>query len=225
MKNFFSPMRSVVVIGALLIGTFVLSTGWAENTPQLEIEKNADMVAYQKEFSNNAAWIADKKKLGDLSISTKEQCENAWNILWPWAKKGNIFARYGIFSMQTMMHGPDMMLPGSTRDALSRFRDIKITGAYALRYRDEYPGTLIDQKYIASLMLDHIKEPNIRTCFEKDPTQACTQMAVKGGYLPSFQAFAEQVDIFIAAGKKPACRYDNPKRLDGDARYSIQERK
>jgi len=74
-----------------------------------------------------------------------DDCESAWNILWPLAKSGNVEARYHLYGAVVGKIVP----PGVTKDPSSSYRHTLALSAYAaLRPREDYDsGTPSDGRF------------------------------------------------------------------------------
>ena len=166
-------------------------------------------VAFSKDVDT---WESDKKKIENMS--GESACEDRWNIIWKWAKKGNLEARYYMFVLMVPL--PDMSslcVPSYDKDSASYRRDLLIWAAYSL---DFVPGDEMGDEYIkirdsyredtkmwiGDLGKESEKVQNLIKCIESKKNN-CTEVAVEYGFVPSFKDYAKQVDALLNVGFLP----------------------
>ncbi len=162
---------------------------------------------------DDPAWLADKARLEKLSsenLSEEKECQVTWDILWNWAKKGNLEARADLFyySFPAGLHAPQLYMPGLL-DEISRNRHTIILGIHSL-------GVQLDNK-LQPLYIEHsnkifnrllnygLKGQGFLKCLTLYPREECAQLAQDRALVPKFDEYAAEIDALIAQGMKPKC--------------------
>lgn len=185
---------------------------------------------------DSSEWLADKTKLEDVmaseEINDEERCETVWNILWPWAKKGNYEARRWLtMLLLPMFHGNSITMPTGKEN---RLRDGVIMAAYSLsntvsKNKEEGIAYSLDEAATSRALTFLIDESLKRAFPDKDPKyfrdedflkciayrgifdepiEQCVSSAVEGGLFPTFEEYASGIDEAIAEGKKAKCNFN-----------------
>lgn len=151
------------------------------------------------------SWENDKLTLEKLAPSTPEGCNQIFNILWDWSKKGNLAAKRSLLMYMTMFEGPYMTLPAPTRDDLSRHRHYVILALHSIDtdLNDEGLNYLRD---IYLMFGPRIKPSGeLDECIKTTKSKECVVRATKSNEIPSFEMFSKEIDLAIDAGYKAMC--------------------
>lgn len=145
-------------------------------------------------------WVEESNRVINSPVDTG--CQERWDVLWAWAKKGNLQARNALAGLA--MWGA--LIPPTGRENVARY--VLILGVHSLGYHDDYPGTEAQNKELIEWIKqskNFSKKEAFLTCITKEASQTCTQIAVDAEFVPSFDDFAKVIDQAIAKGNKPAC--------------------
>lgn len=181
---------------ALMAGALFL-TGVA----QAQVEPSAQENLELHQRWDNPQWLHDRAK----AAASGTACQERWDILWSWAKKGNLQARNGLLATLSPWT-PFTRTPLAPDDDSQTVWVRVLLAIHQLGYRED---AAID---LEKTVLDHIgtwKHKGVarfEACYRKNPSPDCTAIAVEEGMVPAFDVFAKQVDARIAAGAKPVCR-------------------
>jgi len=158
-------------------------------------------VAYAQKESD---WEITKNKAASL-INSKD-CANAWQLIWPWARKGNIEARA---ILATAIYAAGLIPPNSTSDAITLFRHSLILSVHGSANGDpaalELLHALLREKLISDMGGSVLEGClNIGT-----PPSKCVENAVIDGFVPSFYDYAREIDTLSRAdwSLKASCRH------------------
>lgn len=150
-------------------------------------------------------WAADKARLEQLA--NEGRCEGYWDVLWPWAKKGNDEARELL--LVSLLPGPHMegvCSPGSQCDFVTHMRDIIIVAVHAspIQYK-EYKEAV--NSYFQQWGFEDVKQgKEFMECFNNTTSDKdCASLAVGANIVPSFEEYAAQIDAMLADGLKSKC--------------------
>jgi hypothetical protein len=210
----------------ILALTFFLNTlsdtAFAEqkNTTPPTVKSQSANLSEEIIYDNNPEWLADKARLEKLSndSSSEHACQVAWDILWPWAKRGNLEARLTL-SHAVMFGG--WILPNSTADVLSIMRDFIILSVHGTGYKekkDEHTDEISDQAYSALSRIFDRTADDFLLCIKKSRTQECAHTAAEDRLVPPFDEYAEQIDFALAHGKKVRCLGSIGDHIDNEGR-------
>lgn len=163
--------------------------------------------------------FADSQIIGDWE-SAKTQgtsavesgdCALAWNLIWPWARKGQVEAR-AILAGGVVV--AELTPPGSGKDAISRFRHAVILAVHGAAEGDRTATELLDGFLRIDIVLDMGGRP-LKRCFEAGILPAtCVGEAVKSGFVPDFRDYAREVDAVSksAGAAQASCGSGNKNR-------------
>lgn len=172
--------------------------------------------AFPSYAAGDEAWLKDKIKLEKLA--SEGICDQHWDLLWPWAKQGNMEARRILFTISAVqLHMPEVYPPGRSGDLVSHLRDIIILGLHSLPKQNS--GTITNQDkvfietltefiryYISTFQLNSAnKAEKFIECWSKEKTQKCTKLAVDNGFIPSWESYSAEIDALIDKGMKSTC--------------------
>lgn len=163
---------------------------------------------FLKDWEKDKAYIEKLNRSEDLS-----KCDLYYNILWGWAKKGNLNARNTLF-MQLISHpwqSDNFFLPTATWDVMTKNYYLNTLAVHQIgsdeeknkEYIDFFGGNIIDFQIKDSYGLK--PDSDFGKCMSKERSQKCVEEAVKDGLIPSFDRFARQIDALYAAGFMPIC--------------------
>ncbi|MCG7870491.1 MAG: hypothetical protein JAZ11_00125 [Candidatus Thiodiazotropha lotti] len=157
---------------------------------------------------DNPEWLADKARLE--SLTEENRCEEQWNILWKWAKRGNMQARSMIYFL--MVPSPDMApiyAPGNSGDFMSSIKDIVVVAVHSHDYRTSLSNDDVysEAAYELYKQVGFDKSFRGRKYLEcvKAEKKDCAEVAVEEKLVPSFNDYAAQIDAFIAEGMTITC--------------------
>lgn len=141
----------------------------------------------------------DIKKQALVAVNSND-CETAWNLIWPWAQRGNLEARA---ILATSMVVAKLTPPSNSDDAISRFRHFIILAVHGAANGDsaavEVLYSLIKDKQIMD-----IGGRKLIRCFDahKEPL-FCVEEAVKDGFIPSFEDYVKEIEIMSKFSNLP----------------------
>lgn len=156
----------------------------------------------------SSGWLAVKERFGNLGNAGR--CDEQWDVLWPWAKKGKGEARaLLLFIMVPPPDMPHVFAPGNTGDFVSRMRDAEIMAIHSYDYK---PNEKVHEAYedvvyqlgVNAGFADSIEGREFLACV-KSKSKSCADIAVKGKLVPSFEDYARQVDALINQGFESTC--------------------
>lgn len=174
-------------------------------------------------------WAEDRVRL-DKFIE-EGRCSEYWNIIWPWAKKGNAEARFNLlFRTVGFMHMDQILLPGSGDDYVSRMRNWTIMAVYAQEYYHNMPSNIPNHDFLLEYRQAMIKifelagfreaqgGDEFLSCVEARGGN-CSAIAIKNKLVPSFEEYAAQIDAFMVQGMQSRCKEDQKSRQYKDLKY------
>ncbi len=160
-----------------------------------------------------AEWQAASTAMSRISnsnISADQKCQSNWDIVWPLAKKDNLAARFSLYeafsNWLTLSYKEGSTHQISRSDMLSNLFFYSL-GAPEMNAEMElmrdhykkYPAVINDY----SPVLSH--DQAVLQCVLEKATQECTQMLVARASIPSFDRFAEEIDLLISSGAQIKC--------------------
>lgn len=157
--------------------------------------------------SNDPAWIIDKQKLEKI-----QECSDVWDILWPWAKSGNLEARTMLYTYTVVSsaYNSKFLLPGESGDLVTKMRNILILGVHSEDYKetsnsDDAVRSVVRSMYKQYEFDARDKGKKFLQCLDSKGTKNCSKLAVEAGLVPSFENYAKQIDAFVNAGMEVQC--------------------
>lgn len=160
-------------------------------------------------------WVADREKLARIS---DENCQEAWDILWPWAKKGNLEARLKLLGL---VQWGIVTVPGHA-DSASRWRDMSILTIHSSGYEGNIKNVAPEDPRLTTFVSAdfQIIYRDFLECYQKGDSIQCAEKAVKNKRVPSFSDYAEEIDGLVARGHRAYCLdYENRKELEARRGY------
>ncbi|MEK7801996.1 MAG: hypothetical protein AAB276_06035 [Pseudomonadota bacterium] len=155
-----------------------------------------------------AKWEKNNKIFNNWYLNEPDGCNKVFNFLWVESKKGDLEARYFLLGQMTMMHGPLMLLPGDSKDYLTRQRNYIIMAVHSIGSILEKQDNIKSNDFIASFY-DGIKgfssKSDFGKCMLQSRSQKCVQYVLIEERVPSFESFAREIDLFINAGYEAQC--------------------
>lgn len=158
---------------------------------------------------NDSDWASAKARFEELG--QEGECEKLWNVLWPWAKAGNLEARLYLFLITTPP--PDVPFaypPGSDGSYIERIRDSFILSIHSYGYEFESEDmsnmyhkerwNIYEQLGIKNTMTGR----RFLECI-KEESRDCVDIAVKEKIVPSFHDYARGIDMFLDRGFGSTC--------------------
>lgn len=214
-------MKNFIVAAALVLTMMTATVALASNEapkPVYDSASDPEWVAFINQTrTQNRQWLKDQA-----------HCAETWDMLWPWAKKGNYEARGLLLALTvSMMHMNSLVPPGSDpKNRAAHDTDIIIMGAHTMPLTkkdsphlfldpdsgEEYPGANFPFSY-ATYLIENRRLPNEKKqpyldCLKETPSHACADIAVKDGLVPSFEEYAAKIDALMAKGIKASCIID-----------------
>lgn len=176
----------------IIFSSFATAQG-AENIPvDSEITSALKPPNYPDKVDGKVvpAWVDAKSHLQALD---KEDCSGVWDLLWPWAKKGNLEARVLLFNA---MINDGVTPPGRVDYDFKKYTHDAL--AMAL-YSYGYDGTAADDFYRKAEVMWSVygKWPDLtpfRLCVVEAKSSTCVAHAVSAGFIPSFDEYAKEID-------------------------------
>jgi hypothetical protein len=166
-----------------------------------------------------ASW--KHEALNRASELLKENCGQAWNIVWPLAKSGNEEAQYFIFSW--LFNTPKLRLPGDVFDSREspQYRTLSVYAAAATTEFNEMMLAANSNwrrnfaKYIVATV-PGAGGQSVAQCYENNKSgKECQQLAVSLGVVPSFKEFATNLDqTFRETGTRARCMFPHGEMVD-----------
>lgn len=158
--------------------------------------------------------LSDENKINNLSGD--ENCVARWDILWDWAKKGEMKARFTL--LVSMMPLPDtgaVRMPGNNGDYVSNSKDVITMAVHSWEYIGDsdneskefvknYKAVILNVFMMAGL--DRIESgKKFIDCIGKSDGRTCSRLAVDEGLVPSFEIYSAQIDAMKSKGISPYC--------------------
>lgn len=132
-------------------------------------------------------------------------CAGAWNLVWPWARRGNIEAR-AILATGVVAAG--LIPSGSHGDAISQFRHSVILAVHGVADGDRATIELLNALMRSDVVSD-MGGDRLKRCLDADtPARTCIANAINDGFVPDFGDYAREIDANASAPGAPAasCR-------------------
>lgn len=170
------------------------------------------LVSLEAHAADQSKWELDRQKVLNL-----KDCNKKWKILWPWAKIGNLEARFIIFYLM-LEPLPDvkarLLAPGNSGDLISLHRDLIMFLVFSEGYNPDekifnntWDENLKIETYKMMGFSNHNPGKLFLRCLEKTtPKSTCVKLAVDKNLVPSFDQYAKQIDIFAANGLIATCK-------------------
>ena len=162
------------------------------------------------QITNN--WETAKKQ-GEAAVDSGD-CAQAWNLIWPWARSGQVEARAilagGVFAA-------GLTPPGGSGDAISQFRHAVILAVHGAAEGDPAATELLHSLIRTELVSD-MGGRKMKLCLEAGlAPHICVAEAVKLGFVPDFDAYAKEIDaVATLPGAAAAfCKLGNKKEAGG----------
>lgn len=151
------------------------------------------------------SWEQDKARFEKQIFpkgNEEKKCQAAWNLLWPWARKGNLEAR-ALLLMDAYTNG--RIMPGRNRDWITVSRDMMILAVHSAGVEGETYNKILDEQYKTEFAKSVFSKGSDLNCFVQSRSQDCTKTAVAHHVVPSFKQYADEIDLLIKAGKRSVC--------------------
>lgn len=158
--------------------------------------------------SDDSAWIEDRQLLQGLL--KEHACDRVWTTLWPWAKRGNMEARFLIFML--MVPPPDadfLRAPGNSGDYATTMRDALVMAVHSLDFDDHSSERAHYREVTVNLLRSIGRDDSpdvgpVLTCMRRSRT-GCSEIAVKEMLVPSFDDYVRQIDALMNGGMTGSC--------------------
>lgn len=171
--------------------------------------------------SEDPAWLAEKERFKNV-ITNENRCYETWNVLWPWAKKGNLEARAMLFvAITPFMHIGAVAVPGNNGDSITTMRDSLIMAVHSEGYKGgdserAFMNALNEFRqsiYKGFALNSYSSGREFLECVQKKK-QGCSTIAVTEGLVPSFEDYAREKDALMQQGMKGLCRLERSRRVN-----------
>lgn len=153
----------------------------------------------------------EKSKTYIEKINSNEFCEERWDVLWHWAKNGNLEARFMIlFLLNPPPDMGSMKLPGRSGDVVSNIQDLVIFSVHSHEYsgdfpmRDEYKKVAYELYKMVGFE-DSVRGKDFLECVQDAESSECADIAVSNKLVPSFNDYVLQIDALIKQGMGVEC--------------------
>ena len=157
----------------------------------------------------NNDWI-EAKKQASLAIDAGE-CTKAWELVWPWAKRGNVEARA---ILATGMLAAGLTPPGGRNDAITRYRDSIILAVHGAADGDA-AATEMSLGLVQNALVSDMGGTQIAACFKAGTgPQTCVDSAIKNGFIPDFANYAREIDAVASAPGAPKATCHIPDKAE-----------
>lgn len=171
----------------------------------ITIEKGGFIDFFDDSDELSKEWAEDKSILE--KVANEGRCEEYWNILWPWAKRGNKEAMDSLFLL--LMPPPHMdriCSPGNSCDLVSSLRDAVVFAVHTSDHqKDEVYVGVANHLYETFGFRQTERGRNFIECLDKKSSRNCAAVAVYERLVPSFEEYASHIDALIAQGWKSTC--------------------
>jgi hypothetical protein len=150
----------------------------------------------------NDNWM-DVKNQASSAINAGD-CSKAWELVWPWAKRGNLEARA---ILATGMLAAGLTPPGGRDDAITRYRDSVILAVHGAAGGNaaatEMCLALIQEEPVSAMGGNQLSN-----CLKTGSNpQTCVDSAINSGFVPAFADYAREIDAVasIPDASKATC--------------------
>lgn len=165
------------------------------------------------------SWQTDKIKA--QQFIQDNECNEEWSVLWPHARSGNVEAKAIIFSrLLSTGHGSGINTPLNVHgDRISSIKDSVIFFIHSLeikyvqlpentKYIQESTAAIRADENMHSFMLALNGKRTLK-CLEHEQNQSelskCIHIAVEDKVVPSFEAYARDIDLAAQLKKVATC--------------------
>lgn len=154
--------------------------------------------------SDDPAWIADR---GHLQALLKEHaCDKVWKTLWPWAKRGNMEARFLIFMLMVPPPDADILYaPGNSGDYATTMRDALVMAVHSFDFEEESRERADYARTALSMFSGKSGRWERFARCARSGKRGCGDIAVKDKLVPSFEDYALQIDALMDKGMTGSC--------------------
>lgn len=148
------------------------------------------------------------------SAQNEQDCQKLWSVVWSEAKEGNLQARFGLYSLfMPPPHMTEITFSGRT-DMVSRLRDISVMAVHSTGVQhSENEDSITDvyyegfNRFYEELNFSGIGGESFLKCLNESRSRSCAQIAVNDNLVPSFEAYAQEIDLLLEQGMKPICYF------------------
>ncbi len=148
------------------------------------------------------------------SAQNEQDCQKLWDVVWLEAKEGKLQARFGLYLLfMPPPHMTEITFSGRT-DMVSRLRDISVLAVHSTGVRHfENDDSITDFYYegfnrlYKDLNFSSIGGKSFLKCLNESRSPSCAQIAVDDNLVPSFEAYAHEIDVLLEQGMEPICHF------------------
>jgi hypothetical protein len=157
------------------------------------------------EGADDPEWMADKKRAEALFET--DNCDDYWQIVWPWVKKGNMDARALLWTRTVPMIHMPIVRPPASENVISYLRHLFIITMY-----NSGNGILLEEdgetleQYVYSF-IPFVVDSSVpfAECINDTPSPKCMEIAVEEKIIPSFEDYAAEIDVLMKNGYLGTC--------------------
>lgn len=157
----------------------------------------------------NDDWIETKKQAS--SAIDAKNCSKAWELVWPWAKRGNVEARA---ILATGMLAAGLTVPGGRDDAITRYRDSVILAIHGAADGD----AAATEMALALVRIDHVAKmggAQFADCINAGTApKTCVDNATSSGFVPDFAEYSREIDAVTSARGSPKASCQFPSKAE-----------
>ena len=148
------------------------------------------------------------------AAASRWDCKTAWDIIWPFAKRGNNEARFFLFRLVINNTNPPGYYSGLSSSFLSRHLfTLAIYGALAGIAPDGGDPSHAWARKEVPILINELalgqRGDLVAQCYKSgDALRNCLDLAISLGVAPRFEDYAEEVDNSVRqTGRGASCRY------------------
>lgn len=133
----------------------------------------------------------DRSKTQAAAAVESGDCARAWNLIWPWARRGQVEAR-AILAGGAVANG--LTPPGGSGDAVSQFRHALILSVHGAAGGDAKTMEML-RAVVRPELVSHMGGRALKRCLDAgNPPHRCVADAVEAGFVPDFESYADEID-------------------------------
>jgi hypothetical protein len=152
----------------------------------------------------SADWRAAKSELQSLSQSTPEGCARTWEIVWRWAKQGEVEARTRLY---WMVKSGWIKPPGLNQDSETTRRHAYTLLIHGMVDGDAAMLTAVQRMVTEERRMTQYSAGPFLECVDAQDRRACVDKLVERGLVADFDSYAREVDLLAAMpdARPPSC--------------------
>ena len=159
----------------------------------------------------NSTWAVTKGRVLRIRVND-EYCATAWDMVWPWAKAGNLEARHFLhrFLVKNIPTRIPILPPGEESTGDSFLENAVTLAIYAHDHSSDDRNEIISltktqaRAFYKKVGLSEGRGKRFFGCVEGGG-QNCMQIAIEDGIVDPYEVYAERIDRFLKNGIKAKC--------------------